>query len=177
MSGKAFLIVGATGTGKSTFTKNVCTMVPKSSIMLFDVNGEHPEITDAPYDDIEDFLEKANRARNAVIVVEEATIFFDSKRTEKNLVEILIRKRHKNNTILLLFHSFADVPRYIYRKSTHVVIFKTNDEPDQVQERFKDTKLTSAFEGIKNANWLTTQKGNKTVKYSPSVIFDIYKLD
>lgn len=178
---KAFLVVGCTGSGKSTFVRNVMKKVPKKALLLHDVNGEFTDIQPYKDEEFEEFIERAGQVRNAVIVVEEATNFFDSQSTDKTLKRMLVGKRHRNNTIFLLFHSFADVPPYIYKKCTHVIIFKTNDSIEYVAKRYNDERLTAAFKAIKEAKWIDSGKKNpdtgEKIYYSPSVIFDIYKVE
>ena len=75
---KVVQIVGARGTGKSTVLKEVLEKVPnRGSIYLFDPNGDHDEFDDTRYTDFKSFIAKVNKLENAVVVVEEATIFIN----------------------------------------------------------------------------------------------------
>ena len=147
MSGKAFLVVGGTGTGKSTFTEGCLKQVNKSAILLYDVNNENrykPYVT-GPLPTIETFVEKTTTVQNAFIVYEEATIFFSNRSSNDSLREILVRKRHTNNTVFLLFHSLRTIPRYVYDLCNYVILFKTNDSRGLVESKFNDERLTACF--------------------------------
>ncbi len=163
MSGKAIIIVGGTGAGKTTWVKTKLKKVDKKSILLYDVNNEYKEFTDgSSLPDFDDFSNRATRVSNAVIVFEEATIFLSNQGSNKNVRDILVRKRHTNNTIFLVFHSLRAVPRNIFDLCNYVVLHKTNDNVDLIDNRFDMPELTDMFTRIKNAP-----------KYSYE-IFDIY---
>lgn len=166
MSGKAFLIVGGTGRGKTSFVARCLSKVNKTAIALYDVNNEtayKPYTLAGDLPTIEAFTEKTTRLRDAVIVYEEATIFFSNRGNNDSLREILVRKRHTNNTIFLVFHSLRNIPRYVYDLCNFVVLFKTNDSGKLVDANFQDERLSTCFERVKN---------NKDFHYFE--MFDIY---
>lgn len=171
MGGKSFIIVGATGMGKTTFTKNALKKLHKDSILLYDVNNEYKDIYPKPFIKFEKFCELSERVSNAVIVFEEATIFLDSRGNNFSLKDVLVRKRHTNNTIFLVFHSLRLVPRYIFDLSNYVVLHKTNDSESLVSSKFENELLTKAFLEVKNAPMKVAENGKK---YSPCKIFSIY---
>lgn len=179
MEGKGILVVGCTGSGKSTFVRGLISKVNPGALMLYDVNAEYLDLYARPLLEFDDFAFKATRVSNAVIVYEEATIFLDSRSSNENLVNVLIKKRHKHNTIIMVFHSLSDVPLYIWRKSTHLVLFKTNDSEQIVSDRFKNPKLLTTFTDLQNLDWIDSGKkdnAGQTIYYSPSKFFDIYNV-
>lgn len=164
MSGKAFIIVGGTGSGKTTFVKACLNKVNKNAIYLSDVNNEYTDYYKEPFEEnIEKFAEKSTKLSNAVIVFEEATIFFSNRSSSDSLRTLLVRKRHTNNTIFLVFHSLRTIPRYVYDLSNYVILFKTNDSKSLVFDKFKDERLLTTFLSVQNS---------KDLHYSE--MFDIY---
>lgn len=150
---RAVIIVGGTGCGKTFYSKSLIKNVHKGALMVFDVNNEYKEFYPYPFDDdIDKFLNKAYRKRNAVILMEDATAFISNRGRSDILQKMLVGKRHTNNTFLLLFHSFRAVPKYIMDLSNTVVIFKTNDPEEIVSKGFQNEQLTSAWRSVQKAS-------------------------
>jgi ABC-type multidrug transport system ATPase subunit len=170
MSGKAFLIVGGTGSGKTTFTKKALAKVHPNARFIYDVNNEYKEFFDYPLKDFDEFIYIASTLKNAFIVFEEATIFLNNKSSNKILIDILVRKRHTNNTIFLVFHSLRSIPRYVFDLSNILVLHKTNDNENFVEKRFENEIVTDAFLKIKNASWIKSREGKI---FSPSTIIKL----
>lgn len=157
---KCIMLVGATGSGKTYFTKSLIKNANKNSLLIFDVNDEYKDFYPYPFNpDMDVFLCKAEKVQNAIILIEDATSFFAVQGRSDKLIKILVAKRHTKNTIILLFHSWGDVPTYLYRKCTEVVIFKTLDGDKQV--------LKVGNEQIFNA-WKRVQDECKTAKFFSS---------
>lgn len=144
----AIIAVGATGTGKTYWTKQQIKNVNKNALLVFDVNSEYTDVFPYPFDaDMDNFLTKCEKVTNAVILIEDATSFFSVQGRSDRLIKILIAKRHTKNTIVLLFHSWGDVPTYIYRKCTHVAQFKTFDHRKHV-ERLGNQQILEVWERV-----------------------------
>lgn len=174
---KAFAIIGCTGSGKTYFTKQLIANVNKSALLIFDTNKEYEDYYPYPFDgDMDKFLEKARKVSNAVILIEDATSFFSTQGRSDELVKLMIAKRHSNNTYILLFHAFGDLPKYIYRKCTHVVIFKTLDSERHLKAIDNDA-LTAEWQRIQNEcaghEFFSTYPPPKGIA-PPSAIFSIY---
>ena len=147
---KAFIIVGHTGRGKSAFSKKLIEQLKRSHpALIYDVNNEYG-VGHLP--DWDEFLELAadeKQTRQRLILFEEATIFFSSAKS-KLMTSILVRKRHTKNIPVLLFHSLADVPPYILRFVDFLILFKTNDNPGAIYDKFKyNDQLIGAYERVK----------------------------
>ena len=82
---------------------------------------------------------------NTAIVFEEATIFFSNRGRSEEVIDLLVRKRHTNNIIILLFHSIRSVPNYIFELIDYIILFKTNDNEKLIHDKFKDNEQLIEF--------------------------------
>lgn len=147
---KAFILVGGTGCGKTHFSKQCLQQINPNALLVFDVNNEYYDYYNVPFDpDIDKFLSKAYKVKNAFILIEDATAFLSNRGRSDLLTKVLVSKRHSKNTIFLLFHSFRAIPKYIFDLCTHVVIFNTNDPVEIVENGFQNNGLTNAFLSIR----------------------------
>jgi len=148
----AILQIGRTKTGKTTNSKKMIEKLDKSMKKhIYDVNNEYSEFYQEPFIPYSDFMNKIKDVKNSFILFEEATIFFSTRGTYKELEEFLVRKRHTNNYIVLNFHSFASIPKPIFNLVDYVVIFKTNDTLKNVKDKFDQEKLIKAFEEVRKS--------------------------
>ena len=170
---KAFVIVGATGQGKSYFMKEMLSSIPnKNALMVYDVQGEYKDLFPYPFDkDVQKFLNKAVQVENAVLVFEEATSYFKTRSRSDQMEEILLSKRHTNNTIFLVFHSFGFVPKGIWHLINSVVIFKTNDNMKDIYYKFGNSDLVEAIKKINESEPLYDTVNEKY--YSEHIIYDL----
>lgn len=147
---KTYVIVGGTGTGKSTFAKRIIESEKKQGkkAYIFDVNNEYKgEDIEINFDK---FLDECCKRKNSVFLIEEATVFVSNRQWDKRILEILVKKRHANNSIILLYHSLRAVPVNIADLANFFCIKKTNDNPQIIQTKFKGyDEITSALENSK----------------------------
>jgi Cdc6-like AAA superfamily ATPase len=158
---KCIVIVGATGTGKTT---EVCKVLSSINIPLyiFDVNNEEKYRTfkntwnkDV---NIKSFITSAKQKRETCIVFEEATIFFSHAGSTEEIKTILVQKRHTKNLIIFNFHSLRQVPLYILDFCDLLIIGKTIDNKKNIEDKFKD------FQEIWQAFNMVADSPNKYVK-------------
>ena len=155
-STKKIILVGATGTGKSTLVEKIISKVKNKAI--FDPNDEYEG--GLFFRDIEDFLKHALTLKNTLIVFEEATLFFTSRSNVKEVRELLVSCRHDNNSIIFVFHSLDQVPDAIKSLCDTMILFYTSDYVSKVKRKFShDTNVISAFmklkkEGKKPGNYV-----------------------
>lgn len=148
--GYAHLVVGGTGSGKTTFVKSILGKVPnRNSIMIYDVNCEY--FADSKLPDFKEFTEKLTRVKNSVIVLEEATIFLDARGSSFDLREVLVRKRHNENYIILVFHALRFVPMYVFNLCNYLTLLNTNDNIQNVSSKF-DERIVGVFSEVQKAN-------------------------
>lgn len=146
------LLVGRRKTGKSTFLKNRLKKAHKDNLVLFDINGEHKELYPKPLMYFDEFTEHCTNVRNALIAIEEGTVFLPNRGNNEDVRNFLARARHNNCSVFIVFHSFRAVPGYIYDLADLIVVFKTNDQEDLIQKKFGDPNLTAAFLAIKESD-------------------------
>ena len=176
MSGKCILIVGARGMGKSTTLRNELKKANKKSLIIYDVNGEHKDLYPYPLIPFEEFTDMCSRVYNAVIVIEEATIYLSNRGNNFDVKEFLVKARHRNNTVFMNYHSLRSLPIYIYDLSDFIVLHKTKDKQSLVEKKFEDEEFTEEFLKIKNAALLDSGKvkaNGEPILYSPHVVLSI----
>lgn len=139
------IIVGSKGTGKSSWIKNQISVVNSNALMVYDINNEYSSFYPYPFLDFKVFTEKACNVSDAVIVFEEATIFLNARGYNNKVINILVRARHTNNSIFLVFHSINSIPKYLFELCNKTVLFKTNDNPDTVLRKFGRPDLYASF--------------------------------
>lgn len=131
--GKAIIIVGATGEGKTSLLRKLIYyhQIHTTRLEVYDVNNEW--FPGKPLPDIDEFLIRVFPLKHRVIIFEDATSFFDTRSNDKMLKKMLVGKRHSHNCIILIFHSVRDIPYYIYTKCNYAIVLRTNDDDKLVQ--------------------------------------------
>lgn len=144
------LIVGHTGQGKTTWVNN---FIRGKKFYVFDVNNEYKNL---PLDntvnqqmrnvdmDVNRFLSVSNNLSSYNIVFEDATGFFRGKQSA-SLIRQVVAKRHKKNNFIILFHSINRVPPELMEMANFLILFKTVDNIDVVDKKFKNEKINKAF--------------------------------
>lgn len=151
MEGAAHIIVGSTGTGKTTFTKKLLSGI-KQRIFIYDINNEYTEFYTGKFLPFSEFMEMVKPVKNSIIIFEEATIFLNHKNTNSILIEKLVRKRHENNYIILNFHSLRKIPIYILDMVNYLTMFKTLDSDKFIQSKFEGfVNIPEKFDTLKKS--------------------------
>lgn len=168
IGGKAIIVVGGTGMGKTTFVKKCLSMVNKELICLYDPNDEYHDFREPNYilPEFDVFCMRVNSLRQSVIVYEEASMFLSNRGSNTHVLRQLVQKRHKQNTFFLVFHSVRKIPKYLLDMCNMIVLHKTAD-PLEIVESLDCPELTAAFIELKSAAMLTSANGGL---YSPSKV-------
>jgi ABC-type Mn2+/Zn2+ transport system ATPase subunit len=142
--GQSLIVVGTNGTGKTTWVKERIKKVNPDALLIYDVNNEYTEFYPHPFEKFPIFMQKTVKVNNAVLVFEEATIFFKNKSSNDELRELLVRRRHTYNTLILVFHSIRAIPRDVMDMSNYMIVKKTIDSPDYVDRKLEHHLVTQA---------------------------------
>lgn len=148
---EAIIIVGNTGRGKSTSARQLIKIAQKEkrNIFVYDPNNEYAEFYNKPFIDKKIFVDNVSKTKNSFILFEEATIFFSNRGNEEKLIDLLVRKRHTNNKIVLLFHSLRSIPTYILELCNFIILYKTTDRPEYTLKKFAGfDDILEAFEMV-----------------------------
>lgn len=129
-----------TGQGKSQFVKE---FIKDRACHVFDVQNEYKDLSLSPFSprsrnislNEKLFIKECLNKKNTVCVFEEATGFFEG-RTAPEMRRVMIGKRHTGNIIILCFHSISSIPPRIMQFCNFCKLYKTNDEPYQVENKF-----------------------------------------
>lgn len=92
--------------------------------------------------------------KNCFVVFDDATMYIDYFRDESILRLITIR-RHINVDTAFVFHSLKSVPVDIYKYTSKIVLFKTEDSEKEMEKLVKIPNLElfrEAYEYVKNSS-------------------------
>lgn len=137
------VVIGAMGEGKTTIIRRY---EQGKRLLVYDVNNEYREL---PYNNTKqrsrvspvqmkykDFVTLCRTKKNTVCIFEDATGFI-SGRLEDDFKQFLIEKRHTGNVSILVFHSIVDVPPGVLRLCEVVILFKTLDEAEHIEAKYR----------------------------------------
>ncbi len=153
MSGLALINIGKRRTGKTTLSKaNLDSRPEGMPVKIYDINQEYGEYYKEPFQDWEEFMNDLVHLKEHYILIEEATIFFDTSSRFEQMKNILVRARHTQNIIQLNFHSFLSVPKNIYNLLDFVTILKTNDTLKTVRGKYDNPEIIEAYQDSLKSN-------------------------
>jgi len=148
MAGLAYIMVGRRKTGKTTLSKKLLDERPKNMpVLIYDINKEYGKYYPEKFVDFEVFLDRITdeKVKNTYILIEEATIFFDTSSRFEEMKNVLVRARHTGNIIQMNFHSWLSVPKNIFNLLDYVVVFKTNDTIQTIKMKYDQPDVIAAF--------------------------------
>lgn len=172
MGGKAFAIVGMRGSGKSTVLKSKLKLVNPDALLIYDPQAEYLDLYNHPLIPFDEFTNKCTNVSNAIIAIEEATIFLSNRGSNSDVRDFLVSARHRNNTFFLVYHSLRSIPRYVFDLIDYIILLKTNDTAEDVQTKFRHSGITNSFNKISSENWIPNNSQNG--RHSPHVNISIY---
>jgi ABC-type dipeptide/oligopeptide/nickel transport system ATPase component len=135
---KLFLIIGGTGSGKTTLVQSKLQLLKNHKKFIFDIQGQYKNFDNTEYNNFKNFIEKIDSVKNSAIVVEEATAFLKHHAVGAKFIEIILSKRHRNNIFFLCFHSLRSVPIDILDFTDYIFLKKTKENPTLLFQKFKE---------------------------------------
>lgn len=156
---KVILIIGKKRAGKTTLASTLIKKLARPKTFIYDINNEYTTKFGIPNDykgpiNEKSFLNEVQNQKNSMIVFEEASTYLSTHGDEKALKDCLSRSRHTNNVVMLIFHSIAFVPIYIFAFSDYVGLFKTNDFRASLDNKIrKNENLIAIYDRVRlNSN-------------------------
>ena len=148
-NGKVTIVVGGRGTGKTTLVREYLQSVNPGARMVYDPAAHYLDLYNHKLLPFEVFKYKATQVEKACVVYEEATINFSNRGDDKDLKNLLVMSRYKNNSIFLVYHSLRAVPRYIFDLCNYIILFKTNDAVKKIESKFESDLLADMYSRVK----------------------------
>jgi tRNA uridine 5-carbamoylmethylation protein Kti12 len=157
------LFTGKRGSGKTTEAKRLYDKFDNTFIV--DLYNEHEgeiirDLTKVPNKgkkrireeatDTKKLFKALEKLNNNFILIEDATIIFNSLVNDESLKRLIIASRHKNNTIGFIFHSIQRVPLFIWEQSNYLYLFKTN-ETNNTFQRLGNDEIHKKYLDIKSS--------------------------
>ena len=147
------LIFGAQGRGKSNFVKNLLKKYSGRENWIFDPNQEYKMRNMAK--DIstrQEFLLMTPHAPKSRVnvVYEEASGFFSKNGgIPQNLVKHICRQFHTQNLNVFNYHGLTQFNTANLIYVHYIIIFRTQDDPDDVHRMFKSHKnILAAYDDV-----------------------------
>jgi len=171
------IIVGATGSGKSTFLlENVVKPLKEKNerILIFknEVNADWADVDFLKnYDELKTFtgirklnfrdgrFQKLRNYRNGALILEDCRGYIELQ-SKKEMDDFLIFRRHVNIDLFAVFHGLTDVPPRFFIHADRLVLFSTNDNINKRSKEIYQERLQKIDEARKRVE-NQVNKGNK----------------
>lgn len=142
---KVIILIGRKRTGKTTFCVQLIKSLQRPKNFIFDVVNEYSKkySIENSYKgplDHDLFLNAASKAKNSLIVLEEAASYLSNRGREQILLKMMQESRHTNNALIIILHSIQDLAPYVYNRADFMCIFKTQDFPGALDRKFKHNR-------------------------------------
>jgi Cdc6-like AAA superfamily ATPase len=122
---KLVAVTGNSGTGKTTFVKELATRFKR--VAVFDINNEYKNFNLCFFDTYKllNFLEKN---KNMLVIIDEATAFFSYRGYNNELNRLLQLRRHNKHFFIFIYHSNNFIPKYLRFYLNYLIVFKQNTD-------------------------------------------------
>ena len=160
-NGMVLIVAGSTGTGKSTFIKELIKTVSerthKKEVLIFDFQGEHSDVQGTkiiPNINLpvkiakEKFFNLFLLRKNSCIVFEEARIYCKHQDLNEEMIKKLVGKRHDSNTIIFSFHALRQIPLWLLDYTDFIFLKHTIDTNVARFNEYPD--ILEAYKMLKN---------------------------
>jgi hypothetical protein len=158
---KLTVVLGATGTGKTTVLQEIIKAVPTKTLVCTPSDAEWTQYPDAELSKPADFdfsgvrrfifppllstkeftevIKRLNCFTNGVLIFDDCRMYFQANEvTNSNLRLFLGRKRQKMTDIFAVGHGFTEVPPMFFTFATDMILFRTTDDISRRKNCLKD---------------------------------------
>lgn len=137
-----YLVIGQSGSGKSTFLKTKFLQKSKREKLCYALMKR--DLGDYPYEsNFRNYIEIGCRKSNTMFVLDEAKTCIPKKEPspaedewDKKFVTWFLNARKCNNMIFIVFHGWREVPLWLLMYTNRVIRFNTKDQIDVQRRRF-----------------------------------------
>jgi adenylate kinase family enzyme len=127
------LVLGESGSGKTYLAKHIVPNFPRHIIVSpyhGEWQGEKNVIYTVNASETYRAIEKALKAGNVFIVVDDADLFLENYLDDDNIRLLLIGSRHFGVGYLMISRRTQDVPKLLLKQANKVFIFQTDLDRD-----------------------------------------------
>lgn len=145
--GVFFIIVGTNGTGKTTAVNRLIDDIGRR-VLVVDPDGlEWSSLASVPSEKVGK-IKKGKRARivapgpddlaNLVMFTDGSLVLDDCRyyvrsRIAESIRQVFVRRRQKGIDVFAVAHSLNEVPPTFWTFATHLILFKTTDNPERLK--------------------------------------------
>lgn len=138
------LIVGETGSGKSSIAKSIWKKSTHAVVFDFQNEYDGEYYPNAGQDKfklsptthkVDDIFELDKVVTHYTFIIEEATGLFPGSRVPEPFIQRILSKRHTKNKWVMIFHSIQDIPPRFFRFADVIFLFKTEDFEKDVRAK------------------------------------------
>lgn len=149
----AIAVAGGRGTGKTTFTQGVVEKTKKPRVLVMDTfyhpmyQSQYAQIQDQELgtnwkgkrhysgSDFDHMLSQIeHKLKNSLIIFEDAGKYIDEN-PQKAVRRIVLDSKQRNNDVLFMFHSVAEIPKKFFRWLDFLELFKTQERIEEQKSR------------------------------------------
>jgi hypothetical protein len=155
---KVVILIGRKRTGKTSFCVNLTKKLDRPKHLIFDVVNEYTKKFGIRNDytgplDHEIFIDAALKAKNSLIVCEEAAGYLSSRGRSGKLLRLMQESRHTNNVVIIILHAIQDLPPYVYNRADYLGLFKTQDFPTAIDRKLSlNRQFMEAYTKVENSD-------------------------
>lgn len=146
------VLIGATGTGKTSYVLEKIDKVKRAVIYDYQNNGDYSHIPiyegkrldkcrivrseNQTYQDFKDIVEKQFFDKGYLVVCEEASAMFKTNGKDLEFNDFLLSKRHRKVNFILNFHNARQVPPFIMDYCDFVTVKMTMGGVEHLKTKF-----------------------------------------